>query len=166
MAVTIVDADIGSLRTAGRAGRARSPETRDLIEAIQALGPGQAKAVLLDPGETIPKIRSRLAYASRIAGKKIRIATDGQRLLFTLRHEGRAGSDRAGTARRRETIRAKALELARGGRKEITAEDVLSALKADGVTFGLARPATMVGAVLRASDEFDRIGRNVFRYNA
>jgi len=164
MPVTIIEADIRAIRNATRAGRARSPETKRLIEAVESLVPGKAKAILLDPGEPIPKTRARLAYAARIAGKKLRVATDGERVLFALRGEGRQPSDRVGTARRREVVLAKALELARAGRTELTAEDVLSALDADGVAFGVARPATMVGAVLRAAPEFERTGRNVFRF--
>ena len=164
MPFTIVDADIRTIRNASRAGRARSPETKRLIEAIESLAPGGAKAILLDPGETIPKIRSKLAYAARIAGRKLRVATDGERVLFALRGDGRPASDRVGTARRREVILAKALELARAGRVELAAEDVLAALDADGVTFGVSRPATMVGAILRGAPEFERTGRNAFRF--
>ena len=164
MAVTIVDADIRALRNATRAGRVRSPETKQLIAAIESLAPGTAKAILLDPGETIPRVRARLTYAARIAGRRLRIATDGDRVVFALRGDGQSPGDRVGAAQRREAVLAKALELARAGRSELTAEDVLSAFEADGVTFDVARPATMVGAVLRAAAEFERTGRNVFRF--
>ena len=164
MPVMIVDVDISTVRSAARAGRSRSPETKQLIDAIESLAPTEAKAILLDPGETIPKIRAKLAYAARITGRRLRVATDGKRVLFALRGDGRPRGGRVGTGHRRELILAKALELARAGRGELTAEDVLSALDADGVTFDVARPATMAGAVLRAAPEFERTGRNVFRF--
>ena len=164
MPLTIIDANITALRNRSGRGRTRSPETKRLIEAVEGLAPGRAKAILLDPGETIPKVRSRLAYAARIAGKKLRVATDGKRVVFALRGDGRARRGRADTVLRRAAILAKALELAGAGCTELTAEDVLSALDSDGAAFDVSRPATMVGAVLRASPEFDRIGRNVFRF--
>ena len=164
MPLTIIDTDIRALRNTSRRGRTRSPETKRLIQALEDLAPGKAKAILLDPGETIPKVRSRLAYAARIAGKKIRVAADDKRVVFALRGDGQPRRGRAGIARRRAAILAKALELAGAGRTELTADDVLSALDTDGVAFDVSRPATMVGAVLRGSPEFERTGRNVFRF--
>ena len=164
MPLTIIDTDIRALRNTSRRGRARSPETKRLIEAVEGLAPGKAKAILLDPGETIPKIHSRLAYAARIAGRKLRVATDGKRVVFALRADGQPRRGRAEAPRRRAAILAKALELARAGRTELTAEDVLAALDAAGEAFDVSRPATMVGAVLRGSPEFERIGRNVFSF--
>ena len=163
MSATIVDADIRVVTDAARAGRSRSPQTKRLIKAIEDLTPGKAKAILLDPGETVPKVRARLTYAARITGRRLRVATDGGRVLFALRAGGRAPGGRAGAAQRREAVLAKALELSRSGRTELTATDVLSALAADGMTFDVGRPATMVGAILRSAPGFERTGRNVFR---
>ena len=164
MPVRIVDADIGTVRNAARAGRARSPETKRLIQAVEDLAPGRAKAILLDAGETASKARGRLVYAARVADRKLRIVTDGQRVLFALRDSsGRRGS-RGETSRRRRVVLAKALDLVKAGRPEVAAQDVLRSLNAEGVTFDVARPGTMVGAVLRAAPEFERIGRNVFRF--
>ena len=164
MLLTIIDTDIRALRNTRRRGRARSPETKRLIDAVESLAPGKAKAILLDPGETIPKVRSRLAYAARIAARKLRVATVGNRVVFALQGDGQPRRRGAGIARRRVAIHAKALELARAGRTELAAEDVLSALDADGLAFDVSRPATMVGAVLRACPEFERVGRNIFRF--
>jgi len=135
-----------------------------LIKAIEDLMPGEAKAILLDPGETVPKIRARLMYAARVAGRRLRVATDGGRVLFALRLGGRAPGGRAGAVPRREAVLAKALELGRSGRTELTAADVLSALAADGITFDVGRPATMVGAILRSAPGFERTGRNIFHF--
>jgi len=164
MPMKIVDADIRTVRSAARAGRARSPETKRLIEAVEGLAPGRAKAVLVDPGETVSRVRARLVYAARVADRKLRVVTDGQRVLFTLRDSRTRRGSRGETSRRREVVLAKALDLAKAGRSQVTAEDVLTALNAEGVGFEVTRPGTMVGAVLRGASEFERIGRNVFRF--
>jgi len=65
-----------------RRGRARSEETEQLVEAIMSLNAGQAKAVELDAGEDARKIRSKLNYASRVAGRKLRIVIEDHRVLF------------------------------------------------------------------------------------
>lgn len=164
MPMTIVDADIDNLRKAARTGRVRSTETLELVQAIETLEPGKAKALIPDEGETVGRLRSKLSYAARSADTKIRIVTDENRVMFALRSGAAGGKTRGGATARRDTVQEKALELARGGKRSITAEDVLDALDKEGVTFDVARPATMVGAVLRAMPEFERVGRNEFRY--
>jgi len=81
----IVDADISDFRHAARRGRARSPETQQLIDAIAALTPGTAKAVMLEPDHTGSRIRARLTYAARVAGKRLQIVMQEDRVLFALR---------------------------------------------------------------------------------
>jgi hypothetical protein len=163
MPIKIVDADINRLRTASRSGRSRSQETLRLMRAIDDLRPGRAKALLPEQGESMARLRSRLNYAARASGHKLRVVTDQDRVLFALRG-GAVSRPRAGGAERREAVQKKALALAKGGRGPITAESVLKAMAADGVKFDVARPATMVGAVLRAMPEFERTGKNQFRY--
>ena len=84
MIVRIVDADIDALKNAARRGRVRSPETQQLVDTIDSMTEGTAKAILLEPGQTGLKVRSRLAYAARIAGKRLQIVVQEDRVLFAV----------------------------------------------------------------------------------
>lgn len=163
MPITIVDADYQRLRRAARTGRARSKDVQALMKAIEDLAPGKAKALVAERGETPARLRARLAYAARAAGVKLRVVLSNNRVVFTPR-AGAAGRSRGGAADRKRVVQQKAIQLGKGGRRSLTAEEILKALSDDGVTFDVARPATMVGAVLRAMNEFERTGRNAFRY--
>ena len=154
----IVDADIRDLQRK-RPRRSRSPQMAQLIEVVQALRSGDAKALVAERGEKVTTLRSRLGVASRVTGVKLRTVTDGKRVLFT--RSGRASS-KAGAIARRDAIQAKALQLAKKG-QSVSAEDVVGALAADGNPLDVARPATAVGAVLRRMDEFKRVGQNRFQ---
>lgn len=77
-----------------RPGRARSEESQRLIDAIMSLAVGQAKAIELDENEDPRKIRAKVAYASRAAGRKVRIVVDDHRVLFA-RDSGRSRSSRS-----------------------------------------------------------------------
>ncbi len=167
MALNIVTADISALRKAAYMGRARSQEMIDLISAIQSLKQNQAKALVREPNETMGTLRSRLGYAARAADVKLRTVSDENRLMFGLKRTGGGTvQQREGAVERRAAVRECALNLAQSGQSVVSADDVLQALSDDGVTFDVARPATMVGAVLRSMSEFDRVGKNEFRYKA
>ena len=164
MAIQFVSVDINEFRAARRTERVRSPEVRELVQAIGQLKPGQAKAVVIERGESAKTLRSRISYAARAAGVRIRIVVDNDRLMFSLRSAGRVAdaSGRQDASARKEAVRSKALAIGRR-RKEISADDVAASL--DPVTLsGVRRPGTMVGAVLRSMDEFERVGHNRFRY--
>ena len=77
-----------------RPGRARSEESQRLIDAITSLAVGQARAVELDEDEDPKKVRAKVAYASRAAGRKVRIVVDDHRVLFA-RETGRSRSSRS-----------------------------------------------------------------------
>ena len=67
---------------------------------------------------------------------------------------------------RSEMIRTTALALARGGMDVLTPQNVLDYLRmTDGVTFDVQRPGSVVGSVLNNMDEFERLGKNRFKYN-
>ena len=71
------------------------------IDAIDALTPGKAKAIMLLAGDTGARIRSRLTYAARVAGKRLQIVLQEDRVLFALssrpaRRRRRARSFRIG----------------------------------------------------------------------
>ena len=160
----IVEADIKQLASSSRSGRTRSAMTNMLIQSVEDLRPGVAKAVELETGETIQKIRARLIYAARVARRKLRVATDGNRVLFALKDKQNLRRERIDAMHRRDAVRAKVLELV-SSHKEIKAEDILSALGADTVSsLDVSRPSTMIGAVLRSMPELERIGQNVFRF--
>ena len=67
----IEEADLNTLKTAQRRGRVRSPETQELIEAIDSLVSGTAKSVEIEPGQTAQKVRALVMYAGKAAGKKL-----------------------------------------------------------------------------------------------
>ncbi len=78
----IVDADLNELKSASRRGRTRSPETLQLIEAIESLERGKAKAIVVEAGETATKLRARLMYAAKATGTKLQVAVKDDRVLF------------------------------------------------------------------------------------
>ncbi len=94
----IVDAEFGTLKSAARRGRARSAETVQLIEAIESLQPGQAKAVMVESDATPEKVRARIMYAAKAADRKLQIAVSGDRVMFALKNGRRlrSGPRRAG----------------------------------------------------------------------
>ena len=162
MAIRIIDVEYSKLRRVGRAGRARSKDTLELIAAIESLTAGKAKALVVDRGESAAKLRAKLSNAARLAGVKLRIVIEENKVMFGLRRGGSAGA-KAGAAARKQAVRQKAVQLGKG-RKSITADDVLKALASDGFDLKMSRPATMVGAVLRNMAEFEHTDKNTFRF--
>lgn len=163
----IVEASLSDMKSAPRGRRQRSPETQSLIDTILALKPGQARALMPEGDETVKKLRPRISYAARVAGRKVRIVAKDDKVMFTLRSGARTGSgNKAGAASRKSKVQAKALELGKRRKRDISAQDVIDALMADGVNLGVARPGTMVGAVLRSMPEFERTGSNQFKIKA
>ncbi len=80
----IIDIDVKELNRATRRARSRSPETDQLVDVISGLKPDEAKAVVLDEGDSVKKMRSRLTYAARLAGKRLQIGYQGDQVLFAL----------------------------------------------------------------------------------
>lgn len=167
-AMKIVDASLADMKTAPRGRRQRSPETQELIDTIIALKPGQARALVPEGNETVKKLRPRISYAARVAGRKVRIVANDEKVMFTLRSGSRtsSGGNKAGAAARKLKVQEKALELGKRRKRDISAQDVIDALAADDVNLGVARPGTMVGAVLRSMPEFERTGSNLFKIKA
>ncbi len=161
----IVEATLADMKKTPRGRRQRSPETQKLIDSIAGLKPGQVLALVPEGNETVKKLRPRVSYAARVAGRKVRIAADEDRVMYTLRTGSRSGSSsRAGAAARKAKVQAKALELGKKRKTDLSAQDVIDALNSDGTNLGVARPGTMVGAVLRSMPEFERTGSNKFKY--
>lgn len=80
----IIDINIRELDSAKRRGRSRSPEMIELISTIEAMGPHEAKAVVLADAKSTRQVRSRLLYAARVAGKRLQIGETDGRLVFAL----------------------------------------------------------------------------------
>lgn len=81
----IVNATLNQLKSASRRGRTRSPETAQLIEAIDSLERGKAKAIVIEPGQTAAKVRAKLMYAANAAGVKLQVAVKDDRVMFARR---------------------------------------------------------------------------------
>ena len=84
--MNIIDIPVGQFRRAlsSRGSRRRSPETVQLIEAIQSLESGTAKAIVPDPGQDLAKARAKLMYAAKIAGVRLRVVVTEDQVLFTM----------------------------------------------------------------------------------
>ncbi len=80
----IIDIDIKEMSVATRRGRARSAETQELINIITSLDRKTGKAVIIEKDGSPAKIRSRLTYAAKLAGKRLKIAVRGDRVMFTI----------------------------------------------------------------------------------
>ena len=80
----LVDIDISELKSVARRGRARSEETTQLVEAIDGLKSGAAKGIVIANLAEAKKVRARLLYAARIAGKRLQIAEKDSRVLFAV----------------------------------------------------------------------------------
>ena len=80
----IKDIKYEEFQNAARRGRTRSHETEQLVAVIDGLSRNQAKAVLIGPDDTGPKIRAKLTYASKLAKKTLHIAIRDDRVLFAL----------------------------------------------------------------------------------
>jgi len=82
--VKIIDIDIKEMSTATRRGRSRSAETQELFNVITSLDRNTGKAVIIEKGGSTAKIRSRLTYAAKLAGKRLKIAVRDDRVMFTI----------------------------------------------------------------------------------
>ena len=80
----IIDVNIEELSKASRRGRARSSETQQLLAAIDSLKGKAAKAIMVGSGDSPQKVRARIAYVGRLAGKRLQIAVESDRVLFGL----------------------------------------------------------------------------------
>lgn len=82
--MNIVDIDVKEMNAASKRGRARSAETQQLIDVITSLDRKSGKAVIIEKGVTAEKIRSRLTYAAKLAGRRLKIAVRDDRVMFAI----------------------------------------------------------------------------------
>ena len=69
-----------------------------------------------------------------------------------------------GRKERKDFVRTTALEVVKTGKTEISGTDVLDALQRKGISLDVARPTSMIGTVLSAMKQFERVEMNRFRY--
>ena len=163
MSLRIVDADIVAMRIA-KHSKKMSDQLRTVLEVVTHLKHGQTKRIVLEEGETARSARMVLRKASKLSGVDLRIGTSIKgEIVFAITHQEAKNRKRIGTAARKKIIREAARKLARDT-ESIAIDDVLRALSDAGVLFDdVKRPGTMVGAVVCNMDEFERIGRGVYR---
>ena len=78
----IVNVELTELKSAGRRGRTRSPETLQLIKAIESLKTGEAKAIVVESGQTAAKVRAKLMYVAKAIDVKLQVAIKDDRVMF------------------------------------------------------------------------------------
>ena len=88
----IGDEHYSAFTKARRQGHKRTEEVAQLVEAIGALRSGKAKSIILEPGRDPGKLRVKLHYAAKVAGRRINVATADDRVVFVL--ASRKGPDR------------------------------------------------------------------------
>ncbi len=180
MPIEIVEVDLAEMRRTALLSRAKSPQVRMLYEAMFSLQPGEAKAVIVEPGEDISQLRNLLALCATRANIDLQIVSDRvmDRVLFTLNPNQpdateslpmrpvtpmRTAEDQAAMIDRRERIRAAALAYGKD-HPQISAQEVVDYLRDIGDPLDLPRPTTAVSAVMRKMDEFERVGQSRFSY--
>ena len=176
MPIEIVAVDLAEMHRTALLSRAKSSHVRALYEAMFSLKPGEAKAVIAEPGEDLAQIRNLVTQCAARANIDLQIVVDriAGRVLFTHKPDqsksgdaipaaSRTPEDQAALIDRREKIREAALSLGRQ-RPQISAQEVVDHLRDTGNQLDLPRPTTAVSAVMRNMSEFDRIGRSRFSY--
>ncbi len=179
MPIEIVEVDLAEMHRTALLSRAKSPHVRALYEAMFSLKPGEAMAVIADPGEDLSQMRNLVTQCATRANLDLQIVVDriSGRILFTHKPNkpsptdafpgpsstGRSPEDQAALVERRMKIREAALALG-AERPQISAQEVVDYLRDTGEGLDLPRPTTAVSAVMRNMAEFDRIGRSRFAF--
>ncbi len=178
MPIEIVEVDIDEMRRTALLSRAKSPQVRALYQAMFSLKPGEAKAVIAEPGEEISQIRNMVTQCATRANMDLQIVVDrvGGRVLFTLKPSNASGDpassvapstrtpeEQAAQQDRRERIREAALAVGRE-RPQISAQEVVDYMRDSGDELDLPRPTTAVSAVMRNMPEFEHVDRSRFSY--
>ena len=178
MPIEIVEVDLDEMRRTALLSRAKSPQVRAIYEAMFSLKPGEAKAVIAEPGEEISQIRNMITQCANRANMDLQIVVDrvAGRVLFTLKPSQSSGDpssagvsstrtpeEQAAQQDRRERIREAALAVGKE-RPQISAQEVVDYLRNNGSELDLPRPTTAVSAVMRNMPEFEHIDRSRFSY--
>ena len=74
-------------------------------------------------------------------------------------------ADSMSSTERSEKVRHAALALAKSGKNEVTAQEVIQYLAdTEGVVFAIKRPASMAGTILSQMEQFERVEMSRFKY--
>lgn len=128
-----------------------------------------------------PKDRMKTLFPVLATGDGSKIRTEATRLLQEIQEDigslnrdaklirellARYGGavDGLDSKERSMKVREAALALAKGGKKELTAQEVIDHIADEGITFDVKRPASMAGTVLSQMPQFKRIEMNRFQY--
>ncbi len=178
MPIEIVEVDLDEMRRTALLSRAKSPQVRALYEAMFSLKPGEAKAVIAEPGEEISHIRNMITQCATRANMDLQIVVDrvAGRVMFTLKPSqassdsassivtsSRTPEEQAAQQDRRDKIREAAMAVGRE-HPQISAQQVVDYLRDTGNQLDLPRPTTAVSAVMRNMPEFEHIDRSRFSY--
>ncbi len=178
MPIEIIEVDIDEMHRTALLSRAKSPKVRALYEAMFSLKPGDAKAVIVEPGEELSQIRSMVTQCAARANLDLEIVVDrvAGRILFTHKPAdsddgsplsmslgSRSPEEQATRIDRRDRIRDAALALGRE-QPQISAQEVVDYLRDQGEELDLPRPTTAVSAVMRHMPEFEHVDRSRFTY--
>ena len=180
MPIEIVEVDLDEMHRTALLSRAKSPQVRAIYEAMFSLKPGEARAVIAEPGEDISQIRNMITQCATRANLDLQIVVDriASRVLFTEKPTKSSAEPTTSTATatatrtpeeqaaqqdRRDRIRQAALELGRE-HPQISAQEVVDFLRDAGNQLDLPRPTTAVSAVMRNMPEFEHIDRSRFSF--
>ena len=177
MPIEIVEVDLDEMRRTALLTRAKSPQVRAIYQAMFSLRPGEAKAVVAEPGEEISQIRNMITQCANRANMDLQIVVDrvGGRVLFTLKPgnssadpsslspSSRTPEEQAAQQDRRERIREAALAVGKE-RPQVSAQEVVDYMRDTGDELDLPRPTTAVSAVMRNMPEFEHIDRSRFSF--
>lgn len=178
MPIEIVEVDLDEMRRTALLTRAKSPHVRAIYQAMFSLKPGEAKAVIAEPGEEISQIRNMITQCATRANMGLQIVVDrvAGRVLFTLKPSRssadspspaatstRTPEEQAAQQDRRDRIREAALAVGRE-HPQISAQEVVDYLRETGIELDLPRPTTAVSAVMRNMPEFEHVDRSRFSY--
>jgi hypothetical protein len=178
MPIEIVEVDLDEMHRTALLSRAKSPQVRAIYEAMFSLKPGEARAVIAEPGEEISQIRNMITQCATRANLDLQVVVDriAGRVLFTQKPSqpsaeastpvataSRTPEEQAAQQDRRDRIRQAALELGRQ-HPQISAQEVVDYLRDTGNQLDLPRPTTAVSAVMRNMPEFEHIDRSRFSY--
>ncbi len=179
MPIEIVEVDLDEMRRTALLSRAKSPQVRAIYQAMFSLKPGEARAVIAEPGEEISQIRNMITQCATRADMDLQIVVDrlAGRVLFTLKPNQsstdsssspvstttRTPEEQAAQQDRRDRIREAALALGME-HPQISAQEVVDYMRDSGHELDLPRPTTAVSAVMRNMPEFEHVDRSRFSY--
>ncbi len=130
----------------------------------------------------MPRDRVKELFEVLAGGDAPKVRQEGERILGEIQEDinglhrdakmvrdllGKYGgaADALTPRERSASVREAALALARSGKHELSAQDVIDHLKeTEGIEFDVTRPGSMAGSVLSQMDEFERVAQNRFKY--